>query len=634
MLKRIRKSAHNYVFKAIFILLAFIFAISIGNFSQSNSTAIATVGDHKIFLGDFLQSRQQTNGHLDPSTPKSQKEVINYSVMMKLITQSLVKQEYETMGIKIAPEIIVKYIEEDSNFYNNGIFDLESYKKTLEYNNLSEDKLLSIVSNQIASKFLLDSLVVNLPLKSTLSEYLTNYLSEKRSVSLLTVDMSRKNIMHFSEQNLKDYYQKNRESFKTKELRSFNYLLIDPKHIKKDFKISEDELVKEYEENKEEYSLAETRDFYHFLAPSQEIANQIYDEIKKGNNPELVAKNFIGKKVIAETFNNQPAQSFLSSLDLSLFSLNENDTPPPIKSELGWHVFKILKINHKQYKSFAEAKKEIQENLLYKLAEIEMNEIVKNVEDDVASGANFNDIAKANNVQAGEVEEISLDEKDSINSTNSTMLSLAFNTPEGEESEITMLDPSGYTIVKVTKIIPKTIQSFEDAREQAKISYLSQLRDEIALEITKKLAENFHNLISEKNYKYSLDKKLVQASLKPIYDKFEIKSIDEAVITLEMEDLVRPEIGNNSLPNNFVNNLFQLDVKKPSTPEKLDNAKYVIAEVEKITSDKLDPNIYGQIGNISEVNYKNEIYDQYIHYLKKKYNVKVYFDIINDYDAQ
>ncbi|MCT4635958.1 MAG: SurA N-terminal domain-containing protein [Rickettsiales bacterium] len=633
MLKKIRKSAHSYVFKILFVLLAFIFAIGLGDFSRNNASTVATVGNNKIFLSDFLQSRQQTNGNLSDTT-KSQKELINYSVMMKLITQNLIKQEYEKMGIKIAPEIIVKYIEEDSNFYNNGIFDLENYKKTLEYNNISEDKLLSIVSNQIASRFLLDSLIVNLPLKATLSDYLTNYLSEKRTISLLTVDMSRKNIKHFSEQNLDNYYQNNKNSFKTKELRSFSYLLIDPQYIKKEFKISEDELLKEYEENKEEYSLAETRDFYHFLAPSQEIANQISKEIKSGTSPETVAKNFIGKKVIAETFSNQPAQSFLSSLDLSLFNLGENDSTPPIKSELGWHVFKILKINHKQYKSFDEAKNELRENLLYKLAEIEMNDLVKTVEDDIASGANFKDIAQTNNIQAGEVEEISLDEKDSISNINSAILSLAFNTPEMEESEVTMLDPSGYAVVKVTKIFPERTQNFEEAREQAKTRYLSQLKDEITLEISTKLSENFNSIILEKNNKYQLDNKLVQELLKPIYNKYEIDFIDEAVITLKTEELVRPSIGTNNLPEDFVNKLFQLELKKPSLPEKIDNAKYAIASVENITSNKLDQNIYGQIGNISEVNYKNEIYDQYMNYLKKKYNVRIYFDIINSYDSQ
>ena len=93
--------------------------------------------------------------------------------------------------------------------------------------------------------------------------------------------------------------------------------------------------------------------------------------------------------------------------DLSLFSLNENDSPPPIKSELGWHVFKILKINPKQYKSFSEARKEILENLQYKMAEMKINELLKVIEDDVASGANFQEIAvplqERNSYQVGRI---------------------------------------------------------------------------------------------------------------------------------------------------------------------------------------------------------------------------------------
>ena len=632
MLKRIRKSAHNYVFKIIFILLAFVFVIGLGDFSQTNVNTIATIGKHKIFLNDFLQARQEENNQLDPNMPQSQRDMINYGVIMKMITQSLVKQESENLGIKIDPEIIVEYIKNDRNFYNNGVFDLESYKKTLEYNNLPEDKLLSVISNQIASRFLLDSLVVNLPLKATLSDYLLSYLSEKRQISLITIDMSRKNIPNFLEENLKNYYQKHQDEFKTKEYRSFSYLLIDPKDIKQNFKISEDDLINEYQENKEEYSLPETRDFYHFLAPNQEIANQVSEALKSGQIPSAVAKNFIDKKVVAEVFNNQPAQSFLSSLDLSLFSLNENDSPPPIKSELGWHVFKILKIHHKQYKSFSEAKNEINENLQYKIAEIEINNLLKTIEDDVASGANFQEIAKKNNIKAGEVEKISIDEEAS--KMNSMILSIAFETPENMESEITMLEPSGYAIVKVNEIIPESIQSFEEARERVKVKYLSQLKDEVALELTKALAEDPKKLISEKDNKFSLNEKLLQEILKPIYNKYEIAFIDSAVITLKKEDVVRPDIGPNNLPEKFVNNLFLLNLKQISAPEKLGEAKYAIAIVENIFNDKLDQAIHGQIKNITEGHYKNEIYDQYINYLKNKYNVKIYFDIISNYDAQ
>ena len=129
MLKKIRNSAHHYVFKALFILLAFIFVIGLGDFSQKNPNIVATIGNHEIFLSDFVQA---TNGQIDQNTNKSQKEMINYEVITKLVTQSLIKQEAESLGIKIDPEIIVEYIKNDHNFYNNGVFDIENYKKLLK----------------------------------------------------------------------------------------------------------------------------------------------------------------------------------------------------------------------------------------------------------------------------------------------------------------------------------------------------------------------------------------------------------------------------------------------------------------------------------------------------------------------
>ena len=637
MLKKIRNSAHHYVFKALFILLAFIFVIGLGDFSQKNPNIVATIGNHEIFLSDFVQA---TNGQIDQNTNKSQKEMINYEVITKLVTQSLIKQEAESLGIKIDPEIIVEYIKNDHNFYNNGVFDIENYKKTLEYNNLSEDKLLGIVSNQIASRFLLDSLVASLPLKSTLGDYLYNYLSEKRSVSLITVDMSKKNLINFSEQDLKNYYQKHQDSFKSEESRSFSYLFFNPKEIQKKIEITEEAMLKEYEENKEEYSLAETRDFYHFLAPSQEIANQIAASLKNNQDQEKVAKEFINKKVIAEVFKNQPEQSFLSSLDLSLFNLLENEITKPIKSELGWHVFKILKIHHRQYKSFADSKKEIRENLQYKISEIEINELLKNIEDEVASGAEFNEIAKRNNIHADKKIKISMSEANHKNNINQEILKLAFELSEKEESEITMLDKDqGYAIVRVDEVFPEVPQNFEEARSEVKTKYLAELKDNIALEITKalqvRLSEDLQKFFLEKNNQIRINTKLINEILEPIYNKYKIASIDWAVIDLKTLDIVRPAIGDNNLPPSFVSDLFQLDPKKASLPEKLDYAKYGIAIVEDIISaNKLDKNMHGQIARISEINYKNEIYDQYINYLKEKYKVEINFHLINNYQNQ
>lgn len=614
MLKKIRKSARNYAIKVLFIVLAIVFAMGVGDFTQRRSDVVAKVGDNKIFLEDFLQARQEFFGQLESNISSEQKNATNYNVLIKIITQSLIKQETESLGIKIAPEVVVEYVKNDRNFSKNGEFDIENYKKTLEYNNLSEDRLLEIASNQIASRFLLDSLGANLPLKSTLSNYLYGFLSEKRTVTVTKIDLAEKELFNILELELQNFYQKNPDLFKSKERRSFDYLYIDPKEMKKEFKINDQDLIKEFEENKEEYSLPETRDFYHFLAPSEEIANQIVQKLKTEQDPTKLAKEFVAKRVVSEEFKNQPAQSFLSSLNLSLFSLSENEVPNPTKSELGWHVFKILKIHPKRYKKFAESKDEIRDNLSYKLIQGELTNKLEALEDDIASGANIEEIANKHKIKLKSFKNVTLDESNIQNEIDKLVFDIAFNAQEMEESEVISLDnDQGYVLVKLLEIVPQKSQEYEQVKNDVKFKYVKQLKDDISFDVAQAFANNPREDI-----------------LEFIHKKYKIDSAGVKV-SIFKENITRPEVGSNNLPESFVSQLFNLELNKFSNPYKLANGVYIVANVNNIiTGDKLNSEIHNQINNISEMNYKNEIYDQYISYLRNKYNVQLYFDAIAD----
>lgn len=622
MLKKIRGSADHSIFKILFIILAIIFAISLGDFSGSKDHVIAIVGDEEITLSDFLQASHGAAENM----PEQQRDLFNYEVVVKLVTQSLIKQEAKRLGLKIDPELAISFVKNDNRFYKDGVFDIETYKTLLEYNHLKEDKLLDSISNQIASKFLLDSLVASLPIKADLSNYLYSYLAEKRNVSLVSVDMSMKNLKNVSDKTLEEFYQKHKNSFRSKEYRSFSYLFIDPKDTQKKFTVLEEDLIKEYEENKEEYSLPETRDLYHFLAPNKEVASEIANLLKSGRKPEEIAKEFVGRKVISEEFKNQPEQSFLSSLDLSLFNLHEDESTMPVKSELGWHVFKILKVNPRQYKDFSVAKKEIEENLRYKLSEIALNDLLKNIEDEVASGADFAEISSKNGVSFKKYNKISRDNKDI------EIVNLVFELADKEESDIISLENGkGYALVKIDEVFPERVLEFKEAKELVKSQYLEELKITVAQEIAKLLKDKAAEIVTE----HKLNTKLIDKLLYPIYQKYQISDLDKAVVTFDSQELSRPEVSNNNLPIALVSEAFNTPINQASQVEKLATAKYGFAIVNNIISDgKLASDLDAQISKMSEVNYKNEIYDQYINYLKKKYSVETYFNVIKDYQNQ
>ena len=109
------------------------------------------------------------------------------------------------------------------------------------------------------------------------------------------------------------------------------------------------------------------------------------------------------------------------------------------------------------------------------------------------------------------------------------------------------------------------------------------------------------------------------------------------IIVLSNENIIHSEIGTNNLPSLFVDQLFELKQEEISLPSKLSYAKYAVAKINqssKQSQEKIDPMLYERIENISNDNYKDTIYHQYINYLKTKYKVEINMNLLNRYYNQ
>jgi peptidyl-prolyl cis-trans isomerase D len=627
MLEKIRDLSHNYVFKIFFILIAIIFALSVVDLNNNNQFVIH-VGKEKISLQDFWQTKQQILAELGNKASQHTTAEINKSIIDRIVTQSLIEQEAKELGINIDSETVAFFIRNDKSLHKNDQFDLNNYKKLLEASNLTEDKLISKLSSQIASQLLISSVLANLPLEETYNNHLYEYINEKRSIALVSVNANKVELGAASSKEIEEYYNKNKDSFLTPEYRSFVYVLLSKNHFIQNYAFTDAEMEQEYKNNKEEYSIAETKDFYHFLAPSKELADEIKLELEKGTDPALLSKKFADQKVVGELFINQSSSGFLSNISSNLFQLKYNQVSDVNKSDLGWHIFKVTKINEKQYKSFAESKVELENSLKSKLLEKQLYELSQHIEDDIASGAQLPDIAQKHKLPLVEVKNIALDGSyaDTKGSKiDPQIVKLAFDTPVNEESNLTSLD-NNLVITKVTSSLAPALKPLKTVdKEISKIITINN-KDNLSLEIAKILHSEFvkqPQLITDK-----LDYKLAQNMLEPIYKKYNLPIKNKLVIDVTNQDISRSMLNDsNNLPFSFVDHIFNLEPNKSSVVDKIDEMKYGFAIVKKISngSNSKTP-LYDYIKGAN--NYKNALYQQYLDYLRIKYQVKFNSDFI------
>ncbi|MEK6733519.1 MAG: peptidyl-prolyl cis-trans isomerase, partial [Pseudomonadota bacterium] len=367
--------------------------------------------------------------------------------------------------------------------------------------------------------------------------------------------------------------------------------------------------------------------FYHFLTPTQELAEEIIKNLKENSNHKDVASKFIDKKVISETFNNQSNQGFLSNIDSSIFNLKENDISSAIKSDLGWHVFKVIKLHPKEYKAFDIVKNEIRGKIHQKLTEQYLFELTRQVEDDIASGADFNDIAKRYNLTLNFIKDIAADGT-SINNESVTIdadiVSTAFKTELTQESQIiTLNDNSNMFIVKVDSIIAPKLKEFNSVKQQVVDLLAAKTRGLIAHEVITSLQTAQPQLN---------DANAIDSFLKPIYKKYNLSDKNKPIILSKLLEVKRTgEVANNFLNENLVSNVFSSNVNQSILPIKINDESYSFAIVKNIiASEEQNEAAYTKLQDSMNQKFKTEIYSQYLEYLRNKYPVEINLSILNN----
>lgn len=621
MLEKIRQIANHKLFKALFIIIAVAFALSLRDFSGSSENIVLQVGEEKVTIDDFNKTKQQiVNAYANQPIGNEQVEKM---ALYKSITRALLDQEIKSFGIVLQNETIGDYVRSDQTFHKNGDFDFETYKRILADNNLNESVLIKTITNQVGTKFILDSIVANMPLTKVINDYFYSYLTEKREISLVSVNTNELVFSSYEDKDLRGFYEKNPALFQTKEKRDYSYVLISLDQVEKSIKFTDADLFKEYESNLNEYALPETRDFTNFLAPDEETATTLAADLTSNTNTEEVTKKYIEKKVIAENFFNQASTSFVASIEPKLFEMNEEGISKPVKSELGWHVFKVLKIHPKLYKSFAQAKKEIEEKYRNKLAEQKIYELSKQLEDDLASGLNLKEIANKHQLTFSEVKDAS---------GNDPITVIAFQTALNEDSNLTQIyNSQDYVIVRVDNIIPSNPIPYEDAISRVREGYSIELKQTIATELTKVLKETLMSENQKLISNASLNSVEITQKIKPICDKYNITA-DKIKISLTNVELSRPTISQNqNIPPLMVENIFTIKVGETSPVQSIDTGKVAFAILNKVVTDSAkDEHIMKYAQNIGEDNYKNSLYDEYIEYLKTKYPVKINYGLLKN----
>ncbi len=366
MLDLLRRKAQSTVIQVIIVAIILVFVFwGVGGQQGAGVNAVATVNDVQISYPDFQraydQQINQLSGQFGGSIPAGLLETlgIKEQVLDGLIQRTLIGMGAAETGLRVSDVEVRSKIQEMEAFKNNGIFDVGWYKQILAGNRMNATEFEQSMKSDLLTSKVMDHLdrfggVADGELRDRFN---FDYRQKQFSYVALKADDFKKKV-EIKDDELASFFDERRDSYRGESQLKLKYALFsfDEKAV---LQVPEEDILKYFDQHKDEYVVPEKRRASHILVKVEEGDSEetITDKRKK-------AEGFLKQARAGEDFaslarkNSEDKGSGIRGGDLgffgrgqmvkpfedSVFGMQEGDMTL-IRSEFGFHVIKLAKIN-------------------------------------------------------------------------------------------------------------------------------------------------------------------------------------------------------------------------------------------------------------------------------------------------
>jgi peptidyl-prolyl cis-trans isomerase D len=505
MLQAIRSKAGSFVVKGLFGLLIVIFGIwGIGDIfrTRSTDTVIATVGDQSIQAEDLQAAmrRELENLSARAGGPIDIQQLKKFgvvdSVLGDLIDRRLLSQETARMRLEVSDEVIRNAITDNPKFRSpDGHFDRALFNATLAQNHFSEDQFVALVRREIPSGDLVQALTVGATAPQSMVDLLFRYRNEKRVADIVTLLIEDAgDAGQPSEADLTAFYDAHQDLFRAPEHRGFTMASLSPSDIAQGIEIPEAKLKEEFDERQDEFQLPEQREIQQILAPSEEKVKEAQAALATGKDWKEVATQVAGQDPDTIELGLMKREELPRVLGDIAFELPLNQPSEPVKTPLGWHILRIVKIEPAVTQTFEQAKSKLEAQLTHNEAVDRIYKVANGVDDALAGGMTLEDAVAKFGLKKTEILAADVGGHDpegkpvELPVPATEVLKLVFATNEGQMSRVTEGPDGAIFMVRVSKVTPPTIKPLVEVKDQAIAAWQGNQRREKVAKTAEELA--------------------------------------------------------------------------------------------------------------------------------------------------
>ena len=501
MLGAIRNKSKGWVAYLIVGLITVPFALfGIQDYaSRSANTAIAKVDGEDIDINIYYQelSTQQRNLQQQLGAAYTQEidNVLKQNLLDSLINEKLIENYANSLDIVTLDDEVKSVIEMNQAFLVDGVFSQDRYLQLLRLNSYSPAAYEIAQSKALNREQIKRNLSGSAFMSSTQTKQLNDLASQEREVSYLALNTENyKDEVSVSQSQISDYFNENRSSFVEGRKVKVDFVELTLDSMEEPESPSNDDLKNLYDDNAELYTNPERRRVQHILVESEELANDLLNQIKEGADFAELAKANSEDTSSSEEGGDLgffERELMGAEFDEAAFAMNIGDVSEVVATDYGYfHIIKLTDIEPETMQSFDEVQEQLvslyirtaKEKLLFGSLEEFMNlsyeESLDMVADQFGLELQTSDFFGEGSSQ--------YDPKFVASAFSSAVID------DGENSEVMEISPEKFVVLALSDLQSEREKDLSEVEGQIE----SVLKTLAAKEIIDNLAENIASALS------------------------------------------------------------------------------------------------------------------------------------------
>ncbi|CAI1656855.1 peptidylprolyl isomerase [Serratia entomophila] len=303
MMDNLRAAANHVVLKIILALIILSFVLTgVGNYliggsgdyaAKVNGQTIERAQLEQAFQSERSRMQQQLGDQFSAlAGNEGYMQQMRRQVLSQLIDNMLLDQYAKKLGLSVSDDQIKDAIRKAPYFQTNGQFDNAKYLDLIGRMGYTADNFAQSMRQQLVNQQVIQAFGESGFVLPSESQAMAALVLQERDVRLATIDLKALQAKQsVSDDELKAYYDQNKNSFIAPEQLKVSYIPMDAASMQDKVKVTDADISAYYDQHKSSYGQPERKNYSVIQLKTEAEANAVLDELKKGGDFATLAKD-------------------------------------------------------------------------------------------------------------------------------------------------------------------------------------------------------------------------------------------------------------------------------------------------------------------------------------------------------